>query len=417
MALFMEKKTHNSKEAPKNGKILLVDADTVCFHSILQCTDEEILMDRNFYSDEAWEILTKEEGFNEHTNTCRHLNFEQAKKAFDYKIESLLLATGCESAEFFVTGWLYTFRHFLDPKYKSDRKGGQRPLRLAEFKWYLVQERKAYISGYFEADEVLARKYLNDPDKYMVATVDKDLLLQLPGKHFDYYSKRFHITNTSKADAIYNFHHRLLMGDRGDYILTGLVRVGEKTATKILAKTKSLFDKHMQLTEEEPTEVELMMFKESLYEDVRKEYIRQDKDTLYLMFNMVGADYMSDTGFVPMIPDIINIKCPFCKEKKKEGELQCGKHTLPEVPRTMPFLIDKMESTHLLENGQKKYANLYKLYKEMIAMYQHDIEADLLDMERFYLFVSHKIGNKNVYMTKKDLSKPLGEYNIEFEEI
>lgn len=418
MALFEEKKTHNSKEVPKNGKILLVDADTVCFHSILQCTSEEILMDRHFYSDEAWDILINEEGFNEHTNTCRHLNFDQAKKAFDYKIESLLMATGCETAKIYVTGWLPTFRHYLDPKYKSDRKGGQRPLRLSEFKWWLVQEREAHISGYFEADELLARAYLDDMENTMLASVDKDLLLQLSGTHFDYYSQRFHLATTSEADAVYNFHYRLLTGDRGDYILTGLIRVGEKTAIKILHGVKTKFDTMMRLKGEKPNEEELEEYRWNLYASVRKEYLRQGCGDLLLMWNMVGADYYINGGFIPTTPKTPDNNCPFCYAKKADGLDQCGKHELRDVPEKMSMFFAPEEDTHLIEDFGEKQKQILRLYQEMHTLFSGNIADDLNDIERFALFVTMKVKKlSEVTVVRPVTNKPISEHNIWFKEI
>lgn len=379
MALFIEEKTHNSKEAPKNDKILLVDSDTVCFHSILQCTSEEILMDRSFYSDEAWAILEKEEGFNEHTNTCRHLDFEQAKKAFDYKIESLLMATGCKEAKLYVTSWFPTFRHTFLPEYKSDRKGSLRPLRLQEFKLWLVQERNAVLEIQSEADELVVSEYLENPNTTIIASVDKDLLSQVPGPKFDYYSTRFHNINVSQGTATYNFHLRLLTGDRGDYILTGLNRVGEKTAIKILASAKTKFDTMMRLKDGEPSSEELEEYKLNLYTLVRREYVRQGISRLHLMWATIGADYLRKGKIVvPSPPNILGVCC-YCKNKTEE--IECGEHKLPDYSDIFSPL-DKVEDTHLLQGITQKKQILFSLYKEYIEKYE-DIE-----IEFFYLFVS-----------------------------
>ena len=406
MALFTEKKTHNSKEAPKNNKTLLIDSDTVCFHSILQCTAEEILMDREFYSDEAWAMIENEEGYNPIKNTLRTLNYEQAKKAFDYKVESLMLATGCKDFKLYVTGWLPTFRHYLDPQYKSDRKGGERPLRLSEFKWWLVQERDAQISGYFEADELLAYEYLKDPENTMLASVDKDLLLQLPGTHFDYYSKRFHHTTTTEADSVYNFHHRLLTGDRGDYILTRLTRVGDKTAIKILAPAKTKWDNG------EITDVK--EYKQELYKLVRKEYIRQNNDYLFLMYNMVGADYLGPMGYEVVSPEFDSDHCPFCVRKKQEGINQCGQHELPDVSPVMPIIDFGIDDTHLMKGIEAKKHSMLQLWKEVMNS-GYEVTEELHDIERFFLFVSMQVHDFNdVSIAPIDEDKPLSEKNIKF---
>lgn len=407
MALFTEERQHNSKEAPKNNKTLLLDSDTVCFHSILQCTSEEILMDRGFYSDEAWAIIEQEEGYNPIKNTLRTLNFEQAKKAFDYKVESLLLATGCKDVKFYVTGWLPTFRHYLDPQYKSDRKGGERPLRLSEFKWWLVQERGAHISGYFEADELLAYEYLQDPDNHIVASVDKDLLLQLPGTHFDYYSKRFKYTETTEADSVYNFHHRLLTGDRGDYILTGLTRVGDKTAIKLLAPAKTKWENGKFETVEE--------YRVELYRLVRKEYIRQNNGNLFRMFNMVGADYLGPDGFKATSPKFDDDKCPYCIRKKEENEEHCGKHELREVSPVMPIIDFDIEDTHLMKGIAGKKGKILELWKLIVNGWP-TASKELLDIERFYLFASMKINDwdAEIHVLHPDINKPISEQNIEF---
>lgn len=378
MALFIEKQVHNSKEAPKNDRTLLVDADTICFHSILQCTSEEILMDRNFYSDEAWEKVLEEEGYNPDTNTVRKLNFEQAKKAFDFKVESLMSATGCKDFELYLTGTFPTFRHYIIPEYKSDRKGSQRPLRLAEFKMWAVLNRAAIIRPDIEADELLGDKFLKDPDKYIVASVDKDLLLQLPGTKFDYYNKRFHIVENNEFDATYWFHHRLLMGDRGDYLLTGLTRVGEKTATKLLTSVRS--------KQENYTDVQT--YKEDLYKLVRKEYIRQGVNRLHLMHATIGADNLVNGVVCFHKPAFTNVLlCPFCQHKKLEHESDCGDHELPECPKAFEPLGSSSD-THLMQGIGAKKSMYFRLYKQWLQDLPKEFAPELDDLGFFYQFVA-----------------------------
>ena len=381
MALFTEKKAHNSKEAPKNGKTLLVDADTVAFHSILACTDEEIIMDRKFYSDEAWETLINEEGYNEHTNTCRNLNFDQAKVAWDYKLESLLIATGCEKAETYLTGWFPTFRHHILPEYKSDRKGGQRPLRLAEFKIWAILNRGAKIKPHLEADELVVQEYLRRPYETIIASVDKDLLSQVPGPKFDYYAKRFHNIDVSREDATYGFYKRLLTGDRGDFIITGLTRIGDKTAEKILSKVKVKYEKLMELLAAPLDDDEFASYQLELWKVVRATYIQHRNNRLHLMWACIGADYLVDDKIVFSSPPVIKGKCPYCAKDDT-----CDDHKLPEFPQTFEPLGGSGD-THLMTGIDAKKKLAFKIYKQYMKEPLAG-KPELMDLEFFYLFVT-----------------------------
>lgn len=113
--------------------------------------------------------------------------------------------------------------------YKGNRKDMKRPKHLDALKEHLRRLGAVEVEG-IEADDAVAIKNAQEPDKYFLAHVDKDLN-QLQGWHYNpnkdikYY--------VSEEEGNINFYTQMLTGDRVDAI-PGLKGIGPKKAEKIL---------------------------------------------------------------------------------------------------------------------------------------------------------------------------------------
>jgi DNA polymerase-1 len=90
----------------------------------------------------------------------------------------------------------------------------------------------------WEADDMVVALIRDNPNKYILAAVDKDVLYSIPGRHFNYYSsERYNIdmkwVEVDKDTAMKHHFVQALTGDTADNI-PGLQGVGPKTADKIL---------------------------------------------------------------------------------------------------------------------------------------------------------------------------------------
>ena len=113
--------------------------------------------------------------------------------------------------------------------YKGNRKDMKRPKHLDALKEHLRRLGAVEVEG-IEADDAVAIKNAQEPDKYIMVHVDKDLD-QLPGEHYNPNKDfRYQIT---KFWGDYNFYTQMLTGDRVDNI-PGLAGIGPKKAIKIL---------------------------------------------------------------------------------------------------------------------------------------------------------------------------------------
>ena len=113
--------------------------------------------------------------------------------------------------------------------YKGNRKDMKRPKHLDALKEHLRRLGATETDG-IEADDAVAIKNAQEPGKYIIVHVDKDLD-QLPGEHYNPNKDlRYQIT---PFWGNYNFYTQMLTGDRVDNI-PGLAGIGPKKAQKIL---------------------------------------------------------------------------------------------------------------------------------------------------------------------------------------
>ncbi|MCI4437343.1 MAG: hypothetical protein JHC33_11110 [Ignisphaera sp.] len=228
---------------PKNDKIALIDADTIIVGACSVHSYYEELLPRDMYSEDEWEELTSEVGYDPILNTVNYINIEEAREHSIEKINMILQETGCKDFELHFTAGRKSFRYTkVSDTYKANRtvEGAKQIYGIWMLKMDFMEafKGKVFISEEYEADDAVVTKKKFNPDKYILCAVDKDVLYSLPGRHFNYYSSIQHnipmrFIEVDEITALKHHYRQVLTGDAGDNII-GLKGVGPKTADKIL---------------------------------------------------------------------------------------------------------------------------------------------------------------------------------------
>jgi len=168
-------------------------------------------------------------------------SLEEATANIDKRINSMLKITGATSyAGFLTIGKCFRYNIgnncvYNNAPYKHNRKGGVKPIIFYALKEYLQQEPYSFIAlKGLEADDAVGIYAQIAKDKGYIPTVcspDKDVLLQIPGRHYNYQKAKF--IKTSESDAEKFLWKQTLMGDSTDGI-PGIHGLGAKTADKLL---------------------------------------------------------------------------------------------------------------------------------------------------------------------------------------
>ena len=113
--------------------------------------------------------------------------------------------------------------------YKANRKDVKRPKHLDALKAHLKRLGAIETEG-IEADDAVSIKMNEEPGKYILVGVDKDLL-QIVGDHYN--PVKCERQTVNEFQAALSFWTQMLTGDRVDAI-PGLAGIGPKKAEKIL---------------------------------------------------------------------------------------------------------------------------------------------------------------------------------------
>lgn len=226
---------------PKNNKILLVDADTILYSACLNCAITEELLPESFYTEEEWAEYMDDPTYDEESGTVQFVFEDDVDNYILNKLNYMLDQTGCKDWELHLTGRKEdAFRYKLvDKMYKANRNGVPPPgLIDTKVRWVENHPTKCFMWHEWEADDMVVALRRDNPNKYILSAVDKDVLYSIPGRHFNYYtSVKYHIdmrwVEVSKRQATLHHYMQTLTGDSADNI-PGLKGVGPKTAKKIL---------------------------------------------------------------------------------------------------------------------------------------------------------------------------------------
>ncbi len=189
-------------------KKLLVDADIMIFQSAasnqkVYVWDEEI----------SSEVIDR----------------DKAIEDVESFIDSLLKSTGTKEALFCFSS-SPNFRYSVLPSYKHNRKGKEKPKLLPDLRAYVEENYPTKIKPCLEADDVLGILATISPNKYVLASIDKDLL-QIPATHYNWRTGETVEVSVEEADRF--FYKQVLTGDSTDGY-KGCPSIGQKRAEKIL---------------------------------------------------------------------------------------------------------------------------------------------------------------------------------------
>lgn len=199
--------------------VALVDADSLIYKSGF--TFEEKF---------SWNQLELELGIDEVPEEYVDSDFLLSKNAIDGIIENILFNTGCDEVEL----WLSqgdNFRYEVYSDYKHNRKSSRKPIEFNKLFQYLVDHYGAKVATGYEADDVVVYKKTKYPEDYFLCAIDKDVLLQTEGTHYNYNKDEFIEVSQDEAERF--FYFQTLAGDVTDGY-PGCKGIGKVKANKIL---------------------------------------------------------------------------------------------------------------------------------------------------------------------------------------
>ena len=210
-----------------NNKVCLIDGDIVVFSICFdkKQTEEEIIL------------------FGRQSDR----SLDQVKAELDSYLTSIITGSGCINYIGYLTEGA-SFRKDLTSSYKANRKGKELPRYFSEIREYIKS--KWGFTGYpkLEADDLLAMTQITFNNKSIptvIASLDKDFK-QIPGEHYNFRKKEFAVITREFAD--YELFKQVLIGDRTDNVFTGLNRIGDKTADKILEESTNTLNRYLTTT-------------------------------------------------------------------------------------------------------------------------------------------------------------------------
>lgn len=227
----------------KKAKLMAIDADSIAYR--IAYNFQSILLDKP----EA--IEDEDDGMSE----LKEVNWAIApvKEMLEYwlKLNSctdyeLHLTAGERLRDHFTTrfqrqpraNFRYEIAQDLSHGYKHNRTS--EPLEgVVDVLEAMASEFNAVLHDKWEADDAVTAIKRADPDSVLLTALDKDVLNQVAGIHFNYGKLEPHIT--TEAYAKYYCYYQALIGDPGDGY-KGVPGVGPAKADKIL---------HTGMTEEQ----------------------------------------------------------------------------------------------------------------------------------------------------------------------
>ena len=196
----------------------LVDADSLLYKVGFAIEEKTI-----------WNELEVSLGLEEPIVTLE-TDLDQCYSSFDLYIANILCAVDLEEVVLVYTG-TNNFRYNNPLGYKENRKALSKPLGYDALLQYSKDKYTSIVVDDMEADDYVVYEKTIKPDDYMLCAIDKDVLYQTEGTHYNYHTDEF--VETTKEEAIYYAYLQTLMGDPSDGY-TGIPRVGKVKATKIL---------------------------------------------------------------------------------------------------------------------------------------------------------------------------------------
>ena len=199
--------------------IALVDADSLLYKVGFAIEDKVVWNEQEV----SLGIEEPEVDYYTDMNVC--------KKTFDRYISNILFATDCDKA-FLVFSGGGNFRDDVPSSYKENRKNSRKPLGYEELRKHAETTYKSHTPQGMEADDYVVYHKTNSPEDYILCAIDKDVLYQTVGTHYNY-GKDEEVT-VDEFEAMWYAYYQVLTGDTSDGY-KGAIGIGPVKAKKILA--------------------------------------------------------------------------------------------------------------------------------------------------------------------------------------
>jgi len=164
-----------------------------------------------------------------------HVDLDNAKDFIDGIIDGILFNTDCDSCELWIgergTNFRYKLSEGLKDLYKYNRKDSRKPDKYNEMLQYLKTQYKSMSPINCEVDDIVVAKKTESPDDYILCAIDKDVLYQSVGKHYNYGKDQW--VTVTQEEAIYYAYLQTLTGDTTDGY-KGCKNIGPIKAKKLL---------------------------------------------------------------------------------------------------------------------------------------------------------------------------------------
>lgn len=148
-------------------------------------------------------------------NITVEVDYDKAIGEFDWFVKYLMRSTGTRQALLCVSH-PQNFRYIVMPTYKFNREDKPTPKLHGMLKEYAlnhpVYESRMYRG--LEADDIMGILATEEPGRFIIATLDKDLR-QIPGKHFNWNKDKW-VREISEVEGDLFFYQQILQGDMTD---------------------------------------------------------------------------------------------------------------------------------------------------------------------------------------------------------
>ena len=200
--------TKISLNEPLSNKIALIDGDSILY--ALASETEEFIQEGYVFEDYA---------------------LKDALEALKLRIQHIKERTGCLDAEIYISGNRQSnFRYQVDPNYKVNRKIQAKPIYLEPIRELVSSSfSNVHKVDTAEPDDAVVTLYTQNPRRYYLCAIDKDILNSCVGRHYNYKKDTFVETDYMRA---YTWaYEQALSGDYSDGI-KGCPGMGPKKAEK-----------------------------------------------------------------------------------------------------------------------------------------------------------------------------------------
>lgn len=199
--------------------IALIDADSLLY-KIGFALEEKIV----------WNEMEALAGLEEPDEAVVYSDEDDAIKAITQSIANIIFAVDCEECLLCLSGD-HNFRLDLPIDYKLNRKETKKPFLYDFIRNYVVTNYPCNIAENCEADDVCVYLKTTYPKDYVLCAIDKDVLYQTEGSHYNYHKDE--IVVVTKQQAIRYAYYQVLVGDNSDGY-KGCKGIGHVKATTIL---------------------------------------------------------------------------------------------------------------------------------------------------------------------------------------